>query len=198
MSNNVAKTSTYRLVGTAIFTAIVVVLQFIGFFLRFGTFSISLVLMPIVLGAALFGVASGAWLGLVFGIVVLVSGDAAPFLAISVPGTVITVIAKGVLAGFVCALAYKLIENKNRYAAVLVSSILCPVVNTGVFLLGCRIFFFDTISQWASGEGVSVYKYMIFMLVGINFIIELAINLLLDPVILRILDIANKTGVKKA
>lgn len=198
MSNNVAKTSTYRLVGTAIFTAIVVVLQFIGFFLRFGTFSISLVLMPIVLGAALFGVASGAWLGLVFGIVVLVSGDAAPFLAISVPGTVITVIAKGVLAGFVCALAYKLIENKNRYAAVLVSSILCPVVNTGVFLLGCRIFFFDTISQWASGEGVSVYKYMIFMLVGINFIIELAINLLLDPVILRILDIAKKTGVKKA
>ena len=54
------------MVGTALLTAIVVVLQFLGFFLRFSTFSISLVLMPIVIGAALYGIGTGAWLGLVF------------------------------------------------------------------------------------------------------------------------------------
>lgn len=182
----------------ALFTAIVVVLQFLGSFLRFATFSISLVLMPIVVGAAMYGVAAGTWLGFVFGAIVLISGDASAFLTISVPGTIVTVLGKGILAGLVCALAYKLLENKNRYLAVLVSSILCPVVNTGVFLIGCRLFFYDTIKEWAVGAGFeSVGLYMIIGLVGINFIIELVLNLALNPVILRLIDI-GKPKVKAA
>ena len=42
-------------------------LQFVGSAIRFGPFSISLVLIPIVLGAALYGWGMGCWLGLVFG-----------------------------------------------------------------------------------------------------------------------------------
>jgi ferrous iron transport protein B len=60
--------STRTLTGLALFTAIVVVLQYLGSFIRFGTFSISLVLIPIVVGAALYGPAAGAWLGFVFGV----------------------------------------------------------------------------------------------------------------------------------
>ncbi len=59
---------TKKIVGIGIFTAIVVVLQLLGSFIRFGTFSISLVLIPIVVGAALYGIGAGAWLGLAFGI----------------------------------------------------------------------------------------------------------------------------------
>lgn len=198
MENSLAKNRdlTYKLVGTALLTAIVVVLQFIGFFLRFGTFSISLVLMPIVVGAALFGIGSGAWLGFVFGVVVLATGDAAAFLAINIPGTIITVLAKGALAGLAAAAVYKLLEKKNKYVAVLVASIACPVVNTGVFLVGCAVFFLDTLKEWAGGT--PVLQYMIFGLVGINFIIELVINLVLNPVIVRIVDIGKKTRANKA
>ena len=183
---------TRKLVGTAILTAVVVILQFISLNLRFTAFSITLVLMPVVLGAALYGVATGAWLGFVFGVVVLATGDAAAFLAVSIPATVAVVLAKGTLAGLVSGAAYKLLERFNRYAAVITASVLSPVTNTGVFLIGCRLFFWDTIKSWASDNGQSVVVYVILGLVGINFIIELAINLILDPAIVRLIDIVKK------
>ena len=183
---------TNALVGTALLTAIVVVLQFVSMNLRFTMFSITLVLMPVVLGAALYGIGTGAWLGFVFGVIVLLTHDADTFLAINIAGTIITVLVKGTLAGLVSALVYKLLEKKNRYAAVITASILSPVTNTGVFLIGCRLFFWETINSWAAAEGQSVAGYVILGLVGINFIIELSINLVLDPAIIRIIDIVKK------
>ena len=88
-----------RITGIGLFSAAVVVLQFVSMSLRFTTFSITLTLIPIVVGAAIYGIGAGAWLGLVFGLAVLLTGDAASFMAISFPGTIITVLAKGVLAG---------------------------------------------------------------------------------------------------
>ena len=198
MENSLAKNRelTYKLVGTALLTAIVVVLQIVGGAIKVGTFSISLVLMPIVVGAALFGIWSGAWLGLVFGVMVMATGDAALFLAVNVPGTIITVLAKGILAGLAAGAVYKLLEKKNKYVATLLASIASPVVNTGVFLIGCAVFFMDTIKSLAGDA--PVFKYMIVGLVGFNFILELAINLVLNPVIVRIVDIGKKSFSGKA
>lgn len=53
-----------RMVGGGLFAAIIVVLQLIGGGIRFGTFSISLVLVPIVVGTAVYGWQMGGWLGL--------------------------------------------------------------------------------------------------------------------------------------
>ena len=183
------------LTGTAMLTAIIIVLQLIGSYIKFGQFSISLVLIPIVLGAALFGVASGTWLGLAFGIVVLISGDAALFMAINPIGTVITVLLKGVLAGAASAAVYRLVEKKSRFAAVLLASFVCPMVNTGVFLLGCLVFFMDYIRDSAGDSNVLVY--MIVSFVGINFVIELVINLVLNPAMVRLIEIGRKMGPEK-
>ncbi len=198
MENSLAKNRelTYKLVGTALLTAIVVVLQLVGGAIKVGTFSISLVLMPIVVGAALFGIWSGAWLGFVFGVMVMATGDAALFLAVNVPGTIITVLAKGILAGLAAGAVYKLLEKKNKYVATLLASIASPVVNTGVFLIGCSVFFMDTIKTWAGDA--PVFQYMIVGLVGFNFILELVINLVLNPVIVRIVDIGKKSFSGKA
>jgi uncharacterized membrane protein len=103
--------STRNLVMYAILTAVVVLLQFMGSFIRLGPFSVSLVLVPIVIGAAILGAKAGAWLGFVFGLVVLLSGDAAAFLAVNVPGTIITVLVKGTLAGCVTGLVYKALSK---------------------------------------------------------------------------------------
>ena len=70
-----ARANTKQVVGLGLITAIVIVLQFLGSFIKLGPFSVSLVLIPIVVGAALYGAKAGAWLGFVFGIVVLISGD---------------------------------------------------------------------------------------------------------------------------
>ena len=184
---NTRKFDTQKLVITAILTALVIVLQFMGSFIRFGMFSISLVLIPIVIGSALCGYKAGAWLGFVFGAAVLLSGDAAAFLVIDVFGTILTVLLKGTLCGLAAGITYKLLENKNRYIAVMAAAVVCPVVNTGVFLLGCLVFFLETITEWGIGLGFqNVGKYMIFGLVGGNFIFELITNIVLAPIILRV------------
>ena len=188
--------STKTLVSAAILTALVVVLQFMGQFIRLGPFMISLVLIPIVIGAAIGGTKIGAWLGFVFGVVVLISGDAAAFLAVDAFGTVVTVLLKGTLCGVAAGLVYQLVEKKNRYLAVILAAIVCPVVNTGVFLLGCVVFFMDTVTLWANGGNVVAYMFL--GLVGGNFLVELGFNLVLSPAIVRIVDIAEKKfGSKK-
>ena len=184
---------TQKIVGVALFTAIVVVLQLLGSFIRFGPFSISLVLIPIVVGTALYGVGAGAWLGLVFGVTVLASGDASAFLAINVPGTILTVLLKGIACGAHSGLVYRLIEKKNKYAATICAAITAPIVNTGVFLLGCAIFFMPTIEGWAAAAGVeSAGTYMITGLAGLNFIAEFVVNIVLSPIIVRLIHLGKK------
>lgn len=190
------KEKTLMLAVMGVLTAVVIVLQALAIGIRFGTFSITLVLVPIVVGAALYGWKAGAWLGLVFGTVVLMT-DAAAFLAVSVPGTVVTCLLKGILAGIAAAAVYRLLENKNRWLAILAAAIVCPVVNTGVFLLGCLVFFYDTISEWAAGAGfANVGVYLIVGFVGINFLVETVINLGLSTVIVRVLNIIKKPAVE--
>ena len=225
--NRYKKPSTWTLVMGAILTALVVILQFMGAFIRFGPFSISLVLIPIVIGAAVCGTKISTWLGFAFGVVVLLSGDAAAFLVVNELGTIVTVLLKGTAAGLLAGLSYKwvlaalnklttkkirrlkkhyglgdccaegvseFLGRNNRYLAVLVSAIVCPLTNTGIFLLGCLMFFMDTVAGWAaaSGLGENVGHYMILGLVGANFLFELASNIILSPVIVRIIRAGKK------
>ena len=176
--------------GIGLLSAIVFALQFVSMAIRFGTFSITLSLIPMVVGAAMYGAGAGAWLGFVFGLAVLISGDASPFLAVNIAGTVITVLAKGMLSGFVSGLVYRLLEKKNGILAAVCAAILSPVVNTGVFLVGCRLFFWETITEWGNGAGfANPAVYALLGLVGANFLFEMAFNLLLSPIIVRLLKI---------
>lgn len=184
---------TKSMVGIGLFSAIVVVLQFLGGGIRFGIFAISLVLIPIVVGAAVYDWKAGAWLGFVFGVAVLLSGDAAAFLAVDPIGTVIVVLLKGTMCGLVAGLLYKLLEKVNSILAVMVAAIACPVVNTGIFLIGCKVFFMDTISEWAAMAGYEdASTYMIVGLAGINFLIELGVNVVLAPMITRLIRLGKK------
>ncbi len=359
---------TRTIVGMGLLTAIVVVLQLIGSFIKLGMFSVSLVLMPIVIGAALYGYWAGAWLGLVFGIVVLLSGDAALFLGFNPFGTIVTVILKGAFAGLAAGFVYKLLaksfkpennsviasedrtlkalrialgvftlaglfvmlftpvcsaeEGSNNvlsmilfgriadgssfalaafitfavvsavlffianitttvafngyrssgfvgiaasvsaltallfaavfflsrdgantvdlgwgfYAGVVISavsawlsvrlignkkakaediegkysfrsnfpvlaaSVVCPVVNTGLFIAGCYIFFFNNLKELSMGTpyGENVGSFIILGLVGFNFVFELAVNLILCPAIVSLIRTGEKSIARKA
>jgi len=217
------KLSTRTLTIGAALTALVIILQFMGAFIRFGMFQVSLVLVPIVIGAAVGGVGLGTWLGFVFGMVVLLNGDAASFLAIDVFGTIITVLLKGTLCGLLAGVTYKYVflglnklcarkvlkmnekgylcdnctgtmtkyfSRNNQFVSILAAAVVCPIVNTGIFLLGCVLFFMPFIRELAAGMNVA--KFMIVGFVGINFLIEMGINLLLSPVIVRLLNARKK------
>ena len=182
-----------RIALTALLTALVAILSYFGGFIKIGGLaSISLTLIPVVLGAALQGAWTGAWLGLVSGAVFFLTVDAAYWMGLSIPGTVITVLVKGALSDLCAGLIYKLLAKRNRYLAVFASAVVAPVVNTGIFLLGCLVFFMDTVSAGALAEGTSVAAYLLVAFVGLNFVFELLANVILSPVILRLLNIRKK------
>jgi len=186
-----SKNITQKLVLLAILTAIVVALQILAIFTRpfFPMFSITLVLVPIVIGAALLGIYAGAWLGLAFGFAVLISGDAAPFLIIDPIGTVLVVLLKGMFAGLAAGIVYKLIERKNRTVAAISAAVICPVVNSAVFIIGSYIFFLPTLTEWGAARGyTNVTAYIFLGFVGLNFIVELIINLALSPTVVRLIQ----------
>ena len=181
-----ASEKTRRLTGLALLTAIIVVLQIVASFIKFGPFSITLALAPIIIGAALYGPKAGAYLGGVFGVVVLIAcilgwdpggsvlWNANPFLTAVVclakcAGAIYQAISKGPLAPIVGAIA---------------AGIVSPVVNTGLFCLCLTLLFHDILVAWAGGTDI-VY-YIIFGLTGINFLLELVINLVLSTVIVRV------------
>ena len=181
--------------GLGVLTAVVIVLQLFASTIHFGPFSISLVNIPIVIGAVLYGIPGGLWLGGVFGAVVLISGDANLFFAVNIPGTVITVLVKGLAAGAASAVVNRLLTSKNQTWAAVAAAFTCPVVNTGVFLLGCRCFFMETMKSWAAAAGFEkAGSYMILGLVGGNFLVELAVSVVLTPVVIRLLRMIRKNG----
>lgn len=184
---------TKNIVGVGLFTAIVLVLQFLGGSIRFGMFSISLVLVPIVVGAALYGWKSGAWLGFAFGAAVLLSGDAAAFLVVDPIATILVVLVKGAACGLVAGLTYQVFSRIHNKIAVFAAAVMCPIVNTGVFLLGCQLFFLETVAAWGAAMGYeNVAAYMFLGLAGVNFLIEIGVNILLAPVIVRLIRIGKK------
>ena len=190
---NKQRLQTEKLVLLALFTAMVAVLSYFGGFIKIGGLaSISLTLIPVVIGATLCGSYAGAWLGAVAGVIFFATPDAAFWFGLSVQGTIVTVLIKGELSGLCAGLVYNLLEKFNRYLAVIVSAIVCPVVNTGIFLLGCLMFFKDTVDAFAVAEGISVGMYLIVFFVGLNFVFELITNIVACPAIVRILDVAQK------
>lgn len=196
MSNSEKRRAqTKKLVLGAIMTALVIILQAIASFTTFfGPVSSAVALIPIVIGAAMCGPYIGAWLGFVFGIMVLVDPSTnALFLSFDVPGTIITVLVKGTACGLTAGLVYKWLKNLNRYIAIFAAAIICPVTNTALFLLGSYIFFLDDAANIANLLGLESNGMALFWaLATANFLIEIICNLVLSPIFVRILKFENK------
>jgi uncharacterized membrane protein len=189
--NNTQKRSaqTQSLVLLALLTAMVAILAYYGGFIKIGGLaSISLTLIPVVIGATLCGPFAGACLGFVAAVMFFATPDAAFWLGLSVHGTIITVIVKGILSGLLAGLAYKLFQGINRYVAVILSAVVCPVVNTGLFALGSRLFFWSAYAEMGGGNAMMI---LMTVMIGFNFIAEIAANMICAPVIVRILHAAK-------
>ncbi len=185
---------------SGLMSALVIVFQCIATYTTFfGPFSTAIGLIPIVIGAVLCGPLIGGWLGLVFGIVVLLTGGANLFLAFNVPGTLITVLVKGTACGLAAGYVNQLLARFNKTVAIIASAIVCPIVNTGIFMLGCAIFFMPYAEMIAEAIGSAVSGFGIFVTMAFgNFLFEVGMNAVLSPVMVKILNVAEKTFKKKS
>lgn len=203
--NSIAKRkqNALKMVQLALLTAIVLVLQFTGVAIRLpipGATNISLVLIPIALGAMLLGPAAGAFLGFVFGLVVYITGGVmhmdffTGFLFDNNP--IITAgicLIKSTLAGFLAGLVYKMLSHKNVLLAVFLAAAIVPVVNTAVFCLGCLLIL-DTIKGVMSAAGIegTAIHFIFIGCAGLNFVFEFIVNLIFSPAIERIIRMVSK------
>ena len=191
-----------RMVGVALLAAVVVVLQLLAGMLKIGPFSITLTLIPIVIGAAFYGPTAGAILGAVFSLVVYINcvngadtGGNLIYVANPVMCFVV-VMAKGTLSGLCAGLVYRLVMKghdsaKRSTLAALLAGITAPVVNTGLFCVGMLLFFRETLVAWAAGT--ELLNYIIFTLTGVNFLIEFGINVVFNPAITTIINAVKKS-----
>ena len=195
--SNTRKSNVYRMTGLAILSAIIIVLQVFTTFVRFGPFSITLALIPIVVGAAMYGVGAGAYLGAVFSAVVIImcitGGDVGGFMVWSANPfmCVVMCMLKGTMAGLCAGAVYKALKEKNKLLAVIMAALVSPIVNTGIFIIGMLLFFRETLAAWAGGS--DLLSYIILGLTGVNFLVELGVNMILSPVVVKIIDAVQKT-----
>ena len=198
MSNTSTKANVYRLTGLGILTAIIIVLQVFTTFVHFGPFSITLALIPIVVGAAMYGIGAGAYLGAVFSAVVVImsatGGDPGGFMVWTANPFMCAVLCmlKGTMAGLCAGAVYKALSGKNKIVATVLAALVSPIVNTGIFIIGMLVFFKDTLAAWAGGS--DLLTYIILGLTGVNFLIELGVNIVLSPIVVKIIDAVNKTN----
>lgn len=182
----------------AMLSAIVVFLQIVCTFIKFGPFSITLALTPIIVGAAIYGVGAGALLGFIFGVVVYITGlmgwDGGfinLMMAENAIATTVVCIGKGLAAGAAAGAVYKILSKASKTLSAIVASIVTPIVNTGLFALVSLTIFYDFAAGFAA-EGQSPVGLVLFTWIGANFIVEFIINVALGAVIVRVVDYYNK------
>ena len=196
---NTMYTKTGRLVGTGILTALIIVLQTFASGIKIANFTPPLSLIPIITGAILFGEFTGAILGFVFGIVVVMAviSGAEPFstlmLNFNPVMTVVICLLKGTAAGYLCGLVYKLLSGRSKMLSLIISSIITPIVNTGIFTIGMLTVFYKLINDSAASAGADntiVFFFSVF--IGINFLTEVVFIAVLVPAISNIIYVIKK------
>lgn len=190
------KSNVYRMTGLGILTAIIVVLQVITTYFPTKPFAVTLALIPIVIGAAIFGPKAGAYLGGVFSVVVIIMcvigadvggamvWNANPFLC------VLVCMLKGVAAGFVSGLLFRLVAKKNLITGTAVAAVVSPIVNTGIFYIGMLLFFREVLALWSGGSDVLFFALS--AMTSVNFLVELGVNIIVTPIIVAILRAIKK------
>ena len=180
--------------ATGVLTTIEIVLQIIGNFIAIGPVSINLSLIPIALGAILYGPACGAFLGVINGLAVIFAPSTmAIFMPMNPLGTIFLCILKSTLAGIVAGYIYRIFKKKLPLVGAVIASISVPVVNTGIFAAGCLLFFRDFLNDpGVIGNLPNMYAALFIAVIGWNFIFELAANTILSPAISRVVTIVGK------
>jgi uncharacterized membrane protein len=196
---------TLRTVQLALLIALVVALQIVSAIIPpiGGAVSITLTLVPVVVGGILLGKRAGALLGFAFGGIVLINCIVALDQGGSILWnanplfTAIICFVKGTMAGFIPACLYGLVRGKGSdvkkgrvFTATVVAALSAPIVNTGLFVAGMFLLFKDTLYAWAGDSNIALY--VLFTLAGINFLVEFLINTILSPAIVRIVDVVRR------
>ena len=178
--------TTKMIATTGILLGVEIVLQLIGNYVVIpgGFANLNFSLIIITLGAILYGPIVGGFLGLVSGALTLISPSTMSyFFVVSPVGTILACLLKTTIAGVAAGFIFKALKNKNDLLGSILSSIAVPVINTGIFAIFCVIFFRQRLLE-INPDSVSAALFL--GLIGVNFIFEIIINVIVVPSLYKI------------
>ncbi|MBQ8203386.1 MAG: ECF transporter S component [Clostridia bacterium] len=182
----------YKMVLIAMFIALMLVMNFtpIGYITVTGAFSITLMTIPVALGAACTGVSGGTILGFVFGLTsflqafgigFMIDPSAAPLFSENPFGYIVTCFVPRILTGLVAGLVFSLFKKKGHTGiwAFGVSSAIVPILNTVLFMSSYIAFYSNT------SFGGAVMSVLLTILT-INFLVELLVTTIAGTTISKV------------
>lgn len=169
-------------IGLIVFALIIVVMAFTpAGFLKTGNLETSFLVVPVAIGAVLLGPVYGAVLGLVMGVVSFAqcfgaSDMGSALLGVSAVNTFVLCVIPRVVCGWMAGVFHDLLSkiDKTGFVPQLSASIVCPLFNFILFMLGLSLFFGQTpyllnLQANMGASGIGFY----FALGGINLLWEL-------------------------
>ena len=185
-----------KLVGVATLTALVVALQFLSNYVKFGTVEMTLALIPIAVGAILYGPLVGGFLGFIMGVIVIFApGTQSVFMPVNPFATVVICLFKSAIAGLASGFVFKLfaylakkvedIKKKGALfaAGVIVAALIVPLVNTTLFIIGALLFFMSLFGDFTT---------LVTAVITINFAIEFTVSAIASPALVTLVKILAK------
>ena len=201
---NSSMSKTKKLTYFAILTALVVVLQFTANAVKIGAVTLNFVLVPLIVCGMVLGAAYAIALGAIIGVIILLSGvigmDGFTNVLFGEAPVVITLVCvlKTALAGLAGALIFKFFYKRHKLLGTFLSAAATPIVNTGVFVLGMLTITSSLVSNGYIDGGKQALVAICVGLVGVNFVFELILNLVLAPAVYRVIEILEKSFNKDA
>lgn len=195
---------TVMLVETAMLTAIVVVMSFTPLgYLRIGGLELTLIMVPVIIGAVTQGPAVAAFLGGIFGLTSFAqcfmgSALGTILVSVSIPRAFVVCVIPRILAGLFCGLLFSACRKRDPRGtwSFAVAGISGSLFNTAFFLGLLALLFWNvqfSAEQAASLGGVdTVLKTVIGIAAGINAPIELLVCAILGSAVGKGLSVALK------
>lgn len=192
MTNTKKRNGIYKMVLIAMFIALMMVMNFtpIGYITVTGAFSITLMTVPVALGAACTGKLGGTILGFVFGLTsflqafgigFMIDPSASPLFNENPVAYTITCFIPRIITGFVAGLIFSLFEKrgKTNILAFGISSAIVPMLNTALFMSSYVLFYSDT------SFGGAVMTVLLTILT-LNFLVELLVTTIAGTTISKV------------
>lgn len=200
--NNNNYFSAKRITWLGILIALVVVLQLFASAIPMFGITLNFSLIPIAIAGIVLGVAGGTIVGLCCGITVFITTavmgqEPSTLFFFQTQPVILTImcIGKTTVAGAMSGLVYRLLEKKNKTLGVYASSFIIPIFNTGIYMLGI-VLMKDSAAQFLGLESSSagVVFAVVFGLIWLNFVLEIAVNVVFAPMIYRIIKAIDRVG----
>lgn len=201
-SRTTRRSSTLELTVIAILVALLILMTVTGIgYIPIGLLKLTLLTLPVAVGASLCGVKAGLILGTVFGLTsfatCLFGVDALGALLLSLGPKqavflCVTCVVPRVLCGLLPSLLHKAVAPKNKTAADALSCACVALINTALFLGFFWIFFMSELKndpgvQKLFGGAVESFGRLFVLFAGWNALIEVGVNLLLGTAICKAL-----------